>query len=243
MWLVPLASGEKSRLTFTHVGAISGAFSPDGSRFASSHGLYGQAITIDVHSLVRNQTEKVIDTSGACILSGWSPDGKYLIVDTQEPKTGFDVQKIDVATRTMTPVVHGPADEVAPALSPNGKWLAYVSLESGAPEIYLTGFPDGSGKWQATPDGGNAPRWSRDGKKLFYVKGDRLMVADFRDVGLPQFGRPATLPVKISSDRIFVNSYSGYAVTSDGRFITTRPSGPTQPAVHLVTNWSEVVGR
>ena len=243
VWLVPLASGEKSRLTFRHVGAISGAFSPDGSRFASSYGFYGQAITVEVHSLVSNRTEKVIDTKGACILSGWSHDGKYLVVDTQEPKTGFDVQKIDVTTRTMTPVVQGPADEVAPALSPNGKWLAYVSLESGAPEIYLTGFPDGSGKWQATPDGGNAPRWSRDGKKLFYVKGDRLMVADFRDVGLPQFGRPATLPVKISSDRIFVNSYSGYAATSDGRFITTRPSGPMQPAVHLVTNWSEVVGR
>lgn len=69
------------------------------------------------------------------------------------------------------------------------------------------------------------------------------MVTDFHDVGWPQFGRPATLPVKMSSDRIFVNSYSGYAVTFDGRFITTRPSGPMQPAVHLLTNWSDVVGR
>ena len=107
VWLVPLGSGDKSRLTFTRAGAISGAFSPDGSRFASSSGFYGQAITVDVHSLVSSRTEKVIETSGACILGGWSHDGKYLVVDTQEPKTGFDVQKIDVATRTMTPVVHG----------------------------------------------------------------------------------------------------------------------------------------
>jgi hypothetical protein len=153
------------------------------------------------------------------------------------------VQRIDIAARTMTPVVRGPADELAPALSPNGKWLAYVSMESGAPEIYLTAFPDGTGKWQATPDGGNAPHWSRDGKQLVYAKSDRLKVIDFHEGVMPRFGPPATLPVKIVSDRIFVNSYSGYAVTSHGRFIITQPVGPTQPTIHLVTNWNEIFGR
>ena len=199
---------------------------------------------MEIRSLVSNLTEKVYDSPlNACIVTGWSRDGKYLVVDTQSSKTGFDVQSLDVAKRTMTPVVQGPADEVAPALSPNGKWLAYVSMESGAPEIYLTGFPEGAGKWQATPDGGNAPRWSRDGKQLVYAKGDRLMSIDFREGPLPQFGPPETLPVKITSDRIFVNSYSGYALTSDGRFIVTQPVGHTQPTIHLVTNWNEIIGR
>ena len=242
-WLVQLDGGTKSRLTFSRRGALSGAFSPDGTRFAMTAGFYGQAITVDVRSLVSNVTEKIIDTRGACILTGWSRDGKYLIVDTQDPKTGFDVQRIDVAARTMTPVVRGPADELAPALSPNGKWLAYVSMESGAPEIYLTGFPDGAGKWQATPDGGNAPRWSRDGKQLVYAKSDRLKVIDFHEGIMPRFGPPATLPIRIASDRILVNSYPGYALTSDGRFITTQPVGHRQPTIHLVTNWDEIFGR
>ena len=170
-------------------------------------------------------------------------DFRYLVVDTQSTKTGFDVQTIDVTTRTMTPVVQGPADELAPALSPNGKWLAYVSMESGAPEIFLTGFPDGAGKWQATPDGGNAPRWSRDGKRLFYAKGERLMAVDFRETPLPRFGRPESTPVRITSDRVLINSDVAYVLTSDGRFLVTQPLGQTQPTIHLVANWNEIIGR
>src|SRR4029453_8038406 len=115
-------------------------------------------------------------------------------------------------------------------------------MESGAPEIYLTAFPDGTGKWQATPDGGNAPHWSRDGKQLVYAKSDRLKVIDFHDGVMPGFGPPVPLPSKIVSDRIFLNSYSGYAVAPDGRFIITQPVGPTQPTIHLVTNWKEIFG-
>jgi Tol biopolymer transport system component len=243
VWLVQLEGGTKSRFSFTDGGALSGAFSPDGTRFAMTSGFYGQDITVNVRSVVSNDVQKLLETRGACIVTGWSRDGRYLVVVTQDPKTGFDVSKIDVAARTMTPVVHGPADELAPALSPNGKWLAYVSTESGSPEVYLTAFPSGEGKWQATQDGGSAPRWSRDGRQLFYAKGDRLMAVDFQEGALPQFGSAKALPVNIVSDRIFVNSYSAYAVTSDGRFITTQPIGHTQPTIHLVTNWNDIVGR
>lgn len=243
VWLVQLQGGTKSRFTFTNAGALSGAFSPDGTRFAMSSGFYGQQIAINVRSVVSNDAQKILDTRIACIVTGWSPDGRYLIVDTQDAKTGFDVSKIDVVTGTMTPVVHGPDNEVAPALSPDGKWLAYVSTESGSPEVYLTAFPSAVGKWQATQDGGNAPRWSRDGKQLFYTKNDRLMAVDFHDGAVPQFGPATALPVTVASDRIFVGSYSSYAVTKDGRIITTQPVGQTQQTIHLVTNWDGIVGR
>jgi WD40 repeat protein len=242
VWLLQLQGGTKSRLSFTVTGALSGAFSPDGTRFAMTSGFFGQMIDVVVRSLVSNSTQKIREVRGAAIINGWSQDGRYLVVDTQDPKTGFDVQKLDVASGAMTPVVHGPADEVAPALSPNGKWLAYVSTETGAPEIYLTSFPSGEGKWQASADGGNAPRWSRDGKQLFYAKGDRLTAVELHEGAMPQFGSAQALPVNIVSDRIFVNSYSAYAVTSDG-FITTQPVGDTQPTIHLVTNWNGIVGR
>ena len=243
VWLVQLQGGTRSRLSFAGAGALSGAFSPDGTRFAMTSGFYGQRIEVDVRSLFSNATQKIIDPRGATVITGWSQDGRYLVVDTQGAKTGFDVQKIDIASRTVTPVVHGPADELAPALSPNGKWLAYVSTESGAPEILLTSFPSGEGKWQASADGGNAPRWSRDGKQLFYAKDDRLTAVEFREGAVPQLGSAQALPVNIVSGRIFLNSYSPYAVTSDGGFITTQPVGDTQPTIHLVTNWNDIVGR
>ena len=208
-----------------------------------SSGFFGQDIEINVRSVVSNDAQKILVRRGACVVTGWSPDGRYLIVDTQGLKSGFDVSKIDVATRTMTPVVHGPDNEIAPALSPDGKWLAYVSTESGSPEVYLTSFPSGVGKWQATQDGGNVPRWSRDGKQLFYAKDERLMAVDFHDGTVPQFGAATALPVNIASDRIFVGSYAPYAVTTDGRFITTRPVGSTQQTIHLVTNWNGILGR
>ena len=243
VWLVQLQSGTKSRFTFNAGGALTGAFSPDGTRFAMSSGFYGQEVAINLRSLVSNDVQKIIEKRNSFVVSGWSPDGKYLIVDTQDPKSGFDVQKIDIASRGMTPVVQGTADELSPALSPDGKWLAYVSMESGAPAVYVTTFPSGEGKWQPAQEGGNAPRWSRDGKQLFYTKDDRLMAVDFHDGTVPQFGAAAALPVKIVPDRIFLNSYSKYAVTADGRFITTQPVGHTQQTIHLVTNWDSIVGR
>ena len=70
------------------------------------------------------------------------------------------------------------------------------------------------------------------------------MALDFHDDGaLPQFGSATTLFVNVASDRIFVNSYAPYAVTSDGRFITTQAVGHSQPTIHLVTNWHTIVGR
>ena len=97
--------------------------------------------------------------------------------------------------------------------------------------------------WQASADGGNAPRWSRDGKQLFYAKDDRLTDVEFREGAIPQLGSAQALPVNIASDRIFLNSYSAYAATADGGFITTQPVGDTQPTIHLVTNWNGIVGR
>ena len=120
-----LEGGSKSRLTLVRTGALSGAFSPDGKRFAMTSGFYGQSIAVEIRSLVSNLTEKIYDSPfGACIVTGWSRDGKYLVVDTQSPKTGFDVQSFDLARRTMTPVVQGPGDEVAPALSPKREMAA-----------------------------------------------------------------------------------------------------------------------
>jgi Tol biopolymer transport system component len=237
IWLVHLAGGTKSRLTFTSGGALSAAFSSDGTKLAFTSGTFGRTISVFIQSLVSNDVQKLADFRIAAIIADWSPDGKQLLIVTQDPATGFNIDALDVATKAMSPVVHGPGDEVGPALAPSGKWLAYMSTESGSPQVYVTSFPGGNGKWQATPNGGADPRWSRDGRQLFYVKDDRIEAVDFRDGAIPEFGTPAKLPVGVVSDPIFLTSFSAYAVTADGRFVTARRASNAQQVIHLVTNW------
>jgi hypothetical protein len=127
-----------------------------------------------------------------------------------------------------------------PALPPNQKWFAYASDESGASQIYVSKFPSGAGKWQVTVAGGNHPRWSRDGKELFYVYQNRLHRVAFEDASGPEFGQPQvlfTMPMEVLGPH-----GSGYAVTPGGRFVTVRPTAEPPPRmVHLITNWTKLL--
>ncbi len=167
VWLVQLAGGTKSRLSFTSGGALTGAFSPDGTRFAMSSGFYGQAISVDVRSVVSNDAQKILDTRGACIVTDWSHDGRYLVVDTQDAKTGFDVQKIDIGAKTMTPVVRrGPGARRGRASGTHAR-LRGSGVAAGAasrhPSRVTRFFIAGDGTASLRPQRpANAARHSRD---------------------------------------------------------------------------------
>jgi Tol biopolymer transport system component len=241
LWLLNIDSGKKSRVTFTNGGGLSGAFSPDGSHLAFGSGVFGRMVSLSVRSLVGNDLQKIIELPTALIVTQWSRDGRYVIVTTQNIRTGFDIQAVDMSTHEIKSVVQGPSDEYAGALSPNGKWLAYVSAESGTPQVYVTSFPGGDGKYQATLDGGAGPRWSRDGKQLYYVKDERVVAVDFRDAAVPEFGQQTKLPVPVMSDPMFLASSCDYAVTADGRFITRRSAAETPRALTLISNWYRTI--
>ncbi len=237
LWLVNTDNGSKSRLTFSSNGGHSGSFSHDGSQLAVSSGQFGQTISITVRSLTSNKVRNAGDFTRAAVVSDWSSDDKFLILVTQSTKSGFDIERLSVETGQRTPVVNGTPDEITPALSPNGKWLAYVSTESGAPQVYLTSFPSGEGKWQATVDGGTNPRWSPDGKELLFVKDNALVALAFGDGAVPQFGAQTPLPIHVQTDRRFIAAQPVYLVMPDGRILTTRNVGDSQPRIHLITNW------
>ena len=123
-------------------------------------------------------------------------------------------------------LLQSPADEAFPQVSPDGKWLAYMSAETGRPEIYVKPFPDGPGKWQVTTDGGNWPRWRRDGKELYFHLAPNQMAADILVTGSSiQAGVPRTL---FATDNLNANhnnnAYLRYAVSADGRnFLMSQP--------------------
>jgi serine/threonine-protein kinase len=142
-----------------------------------------------------------------------------------------------------TPFLLTPFDERSPRFSPDGRWLAYVSNESGRNEVYVQPFPGPGRKWLVSTDGGSDPVWSRDGRELFYRLGDQLMAVSVTPSG--DFG--ADRPRRLFETR-FDPGVNGpnYDVSPDGKwFLMPRSEqGPTRDELHLVLNWlGEVTSR
>jgi len=99
----------------------------------------------------------------------WSPDGETLAFVESHPESGSDIYLLNVRDRSVTPYLNSRFNERYPEFSPDGRWLAYASDESGRFEVYVQPFPRGGGKWQVSSEGGCAPLWARNGKQLFYL--------------------------------------------------------------------------
>ena len=136
-----------------------------------------------------------------------------------------------------------PANEATAKFSPDGRYLAYASDESGRVEVYVRPFPEGSGKWQVSVNGGMHPRWRHDGRKLFYVEESTLMAVSVSTEQGFVLGQPERLFE--SEDLGTRNSYSAprYDVSADGqRFLTLAPvddEDAPPPVIRVVQNWYE----
>ena len=169
----------------------------------------------------------------------WSKDGHYLIAETVgNPKTGQDIWVLPLfGDRKPIPYLHTEANERLAKLSPNGKWLAYMSDESNRNEVYIRTFPNPSGKWQVSVNGGGKPVWSRDGKELFFIGADRkMMAAEVKDGDQFEAGLPKPLfDTQLSPDA----EEAYFDVSKDGRFLI--PASAEQlvnTAMTVVVNWA-----
>jgi hypothetical protein len=126
-------------------------------------------------------------------------------------------------------------------VSPDGRWLAYTSDESGQTEIYVRPFPAGRGKWQISPEGGQEPLWARDSSELFYRNAGKLMVVTIEKESFFSVGRPRLLFAGAHDPRE-MNPFGSpnYDVSPDGRFLIIKPE-PSAPSTHInfVINWFE----
>ena len=130
-----------------------------------------------------------------------------------------------------------PFTEGAPTFSPDGRFVAYVSDESGRNEVYVRSFPNGDGKWRVSINGGAGPRWRRDGRELFYTEGNKLMAVPVATQLRFSPGTPAPL---FENDTL--QSFNPqYDVAADGqRFIVRERLVSEKPlAIHVVNNWFE----
>jgi Tol biopolymer transport system component len=177
----------------------------------------------------------------------WSRDGRYLVYQKNGATGGHsDVWYAEIgpdgtAGKPVT-FLATPAGEMVPKLSPDSRFVAYSSDESGRQEVYLRPFPSGAGRWQASVDGGGQPRWSRDGKELFYVRDTTLMSVSIATGEGVTLGQQQEL---FQSDDLRVIIASPvYDVSADGqRFLTVAPveqgAESAPPLIRIVMNWYE----
>ena len=243
IWVKQLPDGPFSRVSFDSAADYRPRWMPDGrlmfasERFedpseAAGGGLYSRRAdgTGGTSLLVR-------DTVG--VFEGQlSPDGRWLVYRRGgfvARTGGRDIMAIRPGIdSTARPLIATRYDEQAIAISPNGRWIAYESNETGRKEIFLRPFPaTDDGKWQVSSGGGVAPLWSRDGRELFYVNPAREMVAiAVESAGEPRLGSPQAL--FHLDDRLLMSPaefYTPHDIAPDGRFIMARQLQPPQDAV------------
>lgn len=246
LWQYDLMSGAGSRLTFADWDYSKATFTPDGESvvFAVSPRL-NQGRFRRQGLLVRMDLE-VMDGMApftADSLNGWAPilsrDGKYLVY--------FNGMKIQyVSTEPDAEPEEFEEEHIRvwqAALSPDSRYLAHVSDQGGSPEVYVTRFPSGLGKWQVSVNGGWTPHWSPTGKELFYVEDNRMMAVPLLEGSGFRFGQPEALFDGLRSGAENLR-FAGYDVTPDGeKFILVTNAEEAQPVLTIVQNWTREFDR
>jgi dipeptidyl aminopeptidase/acylaminoacyl peptidase len=235
IWVLDLARGVSSRFTFDKADDFNPVWSPDGSRIAFTSTRKGRRDIYWKAAGGAGADEPVLETEGAKSLEDWSPDGKLLLfnLDTRE------IHAVQAnGDRKPYPVLKAPFVQVQGHLSPDGRWIAYSSAESGRREVFVQNFPPAGGKWQISTTGGEEPAWRRDGKELFFLNGTKLNAVDVKANGSAfEAGIPKELfDVSVVTEQTRRNRY---VVTADGQrflFVTTHQSYDTTPFI-VVQNW------
>jgi serine/threonine protein kinase len=247
IWILQFARSLMTRLTFDPSRDTWPVWSPDGRRLAFASNRTGTYQIFVKDASGAGNEQALTATPYSKVLTDWTPDGRYILYSENNPKTLDDIWAVPVsagnAQKPPILVLQTPFRESEPQVSPDGKWIAYVSTESGRTEIYIQAFPAsagplGGGKWQVSTEGGESPRWRGDGKELYFLTPDngRIMAVGVHTNGNDlEFDKPLSL---ISAAMPSNNAYP-YDVAPDGqRFlieeITTRRR--TAPLT-IVLNW------
>lgn len=225
VWLESTSGGTNSRFTFNPEEEVAAVWSRDMKTIA-----YRSNLSSGVGLLLKAATgleseQQILQAPGTddYITNSWPPDDLKVLV-THTSSSGAHLELVSLADRKSTQIVLGKGSETNGQISPDGKWLAYASDESGNWEIYVSTFPGGAGKWQVSRGGGTEPRWRGDGKEIFYLGPKGMMTAvPVSTDGAFSTGTPAPLfqfhgRAAISSTDVF-----SYDVTKDGkRFLVNR---------------------
>ena len=239
VWMVDLVRGVKTRVTVDTGNHGMPVWSPDGSSLFTREGAGPGARIIRWPITISGRDEEVI--AADIDPNSFAPDGRHLVYTTLNAATNRDVGILPLnGDRKPLLLFQSAANETHGQVSPDGKWIAYESDESGSTEVYIQGFPTPGQKTRVSTAGGMQPRWRRDSSELFYVASDRrLMSVALRTA--PQLR--VEPPIPLFETRIVqtggVGTNAHYDVSADGeRFIVASLLGAVgNPAITVVVNW------
>jgi Tol biopolymer transport system component len=239
VWVMDLRRQVTERFTFAPAVDNVPIWSADGRNviFAAVRG-----VGLDIYQRSSNASgpDEVLlklDAPPIMVPSDSSSDGRYLTYYSTDLKTRRDIWALPLSgDRKPFPVVHGEFNETESQFSPDTKWIAYVSDESGTPQIYVQSFPMLTGKWQVSTEGGFQPRWRRDGKELFYLSPTGKLMAVAVKSGAT-FEAEAPRPLfETKLDRAALRHT--YAVSANGtRFLLNLPIEGATPPLTVLLNW------
>jgi eukaryotic-like serine/threonine-protein kinase len=244
IWIRDLTRGVSSRFTFGASDEIAPTWSPDGSRIVFSDNRSG---TFDLYEKAadgQGEEKLLLHSEDAKYASDWSRDGRYIAYVNQSKDTGFDIYVLPTfGDRKPIAFQKTSFNEFWPVFSPDGRFIAYQSNESGRQEIYVQSFPGPGGKWQVSTAGGVEPKWRADGKEILYRAPDQnLMAVDVKmgdsfQAGVPKVLFPARVSPGIARNR--------YVAAGDGqRFLLVAPlKRESMTPTTVVLNWSAEMGR
>jgi eukaryotic-like serine/threonine-protein kinase len=247
IWIWDLVRETITRLTFNGA-SYRPLWTPDGKRIAfESDGSTGKTVVYWKAADGTGEDEKLSLEQPVQRPSSWSKDGKTLLLDE---KTGIAGGKAFIGTLSMEgghnqrPLLQENHNVLYPKISPDGRWMAYISNESGKVEVYVRPFPDvNKGKWQVSISGGYDPLWSQDGRELFYRKGDTVMAVAVQTETTFKPGKTETL-----FRGTYVANFGAWDFSQDGkRFLMIKPPASTGAAptaagprkINIVLNWFE----
>jgi dipeptidyl aminopeptidase/acylaminoacyl peptidase len=241
IWLIELASGNPTRFTFDAGTDIFPIWSPDGSRIVFASDREGSRSLYQKSASGAGKEELLLKTGLNTFPMDWSADGRFILYIVGDPKTRLDTWVLPLfGDQKPFPFLQTEANERNAKFSPNGRWIAYTSDESGINQVYVQSFPDSGGKRQVSTNGGYHVAWRRDGKEIFYVASDKKMIAvDVKTDGPTlEVGTPKALfDLRVPS---FNSAQAQFAVAADGQeFLVANTAGEiTSMPINVVLNWT-----
>jgi serine/threonine protein kinase/Tol biopolymer transport system component len=245
IWIYDLARGASTRFTFEAGTENRPVWSPDGRSLAFTADEKGLPPYVHRKSLNdAGMGEGIVEPSWVQAACDWSKDGQ-LVYEEWTPETGADLLFLPMSGERAKPVsfLRTRFNESEGRFSPDGKWIAYISDESGKREIYVRSRTGKSEKWQVSNNGGVNPVWNRDGRELFYISTDsQLMAVPIKTSNAFDAGTPVPL-FRVATHR---KEYevAPYDVAPDGqRFIVNSLTGAPALPINVVINWTSELKR
>jgi Tol biopolymer transport system component len=237
IWLHDLRRGVTSRFTFDSADDAFPMWSPDATKIAflrnrGQRGLYQRAVN------GAEKDELILNAPDLQSIDCWSPDARFIIYTSRDASGKSTLWTLPLGGDRKPFSVQSSINPRQARLSPDGRWLVYVSDESGRDEVYVQPFAGTDGRWQVSGNGATSPQWRHDGKEIFFISAEQVLTA-------VTFAASETRPELGIPHPLFRVHRDVYNVASGGqRFLIRLPeTNPPPMSINVVVNWASEVER